>query len=110
MLILAAEYLPSIEYVARLIGSGDNYIIDCGEHYIKRSARNRARIMTANGTLWNELLKTEEQTKQAVAHLMQEMMKDNPPPKNNTSLEWVKHMNWLKRTAEEIVLPQMIYN
>ena len=51
MLILAAEYLPSIEYVARLISSGDNYIIDCGEHYIKRSARNRARIMTANGTL-----------------------------------------------------------
>lgn len=51
MLILSAEYLPNIEYVARLIAAGDNYIIDCGEHYIKRSARNRACIMTANGTL-----------------------------------------------------------
>ena len=51
MLILPATYLPDIEYVTRLIGTGDDYIIDLGEHYIKRSARNRTRIMTANGTL-----------------------------------------------------------
>lgn len=51
MLILPAIYLPDIEYVTRLIAAGDDYIIDCGEHYIKRSARNRARIMTANGVL-----------------------------------------------------------
>ena len=51
MLILAAQYLPDIEYVARLIAAGDDYFIDCGEHYIKRSPRNRTRIMTANGTL-----------------------------------------------------------
>lgn len=51
MLILSAEYLPNIEYVARLIAAGDNYVIDCGEHYIKRSARNRTQIMTANGVL-----------------------------------------------------------
>ena len=51
MLILPATYLPDIEYVTRLIEAGDDYIIDCGEHYIKRSARNRARIMTANGVL-----------------------------------------------------------
>ena len=51
MLILPATYLPDIEYVARLITAGDDYIIDCGENYIKRSVRNRATIMTANGTL-----------------------------------------------------------
>ncbi len=51
MLILPATYLPDIEYVTRLIAAGDDYIIDCGEHYIKRSVRNRARIMTANGVL-----------------------------------------------------------
>ena len=51
MLILPATYLPDIEYVTRLIEAGDDYIIDCGEHYIKRSARNRASIMTANGVL-----------------------------------------------------------
>lgn len=51
MLILPATYLPNIEYVARLIAAGDDYIIDCGEHYIKRSVRNRTTIMTANGVL-----------------------------------------------------------
>ena len=51
MLILPATYLPDIEYVTRLIAAGDDYIIDCGEHYIKRSVRNRTRIMTANGVL-----------------------------------------------------------
>ena len=51
MLILPTTYLPNIEYVARLIAAGDDYIIDCGEHYIKRSVRNRTTIMTANGVL-----------------------------------------------------------
>lgn len=51
MLILPATYLPDIEYVARLIAAGNDYIIDCGENYIKRSVRNRTTIMTANGTL-----------------------------------------------------------
>ena len=51
MLILPATYLPDIEYVARLIAAGDDYIIDCAENYIKRSVRNRTTIMTANGTL-----------------------------------------------------------
>ena len=51
MLILPATYMPDIEYITRLISAGDNYIIDCGEHYIKRSCRNRTRIMTANGVL-----------------------------------------------------------
>ena len=51
MLILPATYLPDIEYVARLVAAGADYIIDCGEHYIKRSVRNRTSIMTANGVL-----------------------------------------------------------
>lgn len=51
MLILPATYLPDIEYVARLINAGEEYVIDCGEHYIKRSVRNRTQIMSANGVL-----------------------------------------------------------
>lgn len=34
----------------RAIASGD-YVIDLGEHYIKRSERNRAEIMTAGGVM-----------------------------------------------------------
>lgn len=51
MLILPATYLPDIEYVARLLQAEGDYCIDVGEHFIKRSARNRVQIMTANGVL-----------------------------------------------------------
>ncbi|MFI3264627.1 MAG: WbqC family protein [Rikenellaceae bacterium] len=49
MTILPSTYLPSIELFSHIV-KGD-YIIDLGEHYIKRSERNRAEIMTANGVM-----------------------------------------------------------
>lgn len=49
MKILPSTYLPSIE-IFRAIATGD-YIVDLGEHYIKRSERNRAEIMTAGGVM-----------------------------------------------------------
>ena len=41
--------MPSVEYVARLLR--EECIIDLGENYIKRSERNRASILTANGVM-----------------------------------------------------------
>ncbi len=49
MTILPSAYLPSIEYFAHL--AQRECVIDCGENYIKRSMRNRARIMTASGVM-----------------------------------------------------------
>ena len=49
MTILPATYLGSVEYFAHL--ERGECIIDIGEHYVKRSPRNRTHIMTANGTL-----------------------------------------------------------
>ncbi|MFI3302073.1 MAG: WbqC family protein [Rikenellaceae bacterium] len=49
MTILPSAYLPSIEYFAHL--AQRECIIDQGEHYIKRSERNRTRIMTASGVM-----------------------------------------------------------
>lgn len=49
MTILPSTYLPSVEHFAHIL-RGD-YIIDIGEHFQKRSARNRATIMTANGLM-----------------------------------------------------------
>lgn len=39
-------YLPSVEYVARLLR--EQCVIDLGENYVKRSQRNRAYILSAN--------------------------------------------------------------
>ena len=49
MTILPSAYMPSVEYVARLLR--EECIIDLGENYIKRSERNRASILTANGVM-----------------------------------------------------------
>ncbi len=47
--ILPAAYLPSVAYVARLVQQP--CIIDLHEHFIKRSERNRARILTPDGAM-----------------------------------------------------------
>lgn len=49
MTILPIAYMPSVEYVARLLR--EESVVDLGEHYIKRSQRNRAQILSANGVM-----------------------------------------------------------
>jgi len=49
MVILPSAYLPSIEYMTYLYRGG--CVVDLGEHFIKRSERNRAAILTASGPM-----------------------------------------------------------
>ena len=49
MTILPAAYLPSIEYCARW--AQGPCVVDGGEHFVKRSERNRTHILTAGGVL-----------------------------------------------------------
>lgn len=49
MTILPAAYLPSVEYFAHLL-RGD-CVIDLGEHFIKRSERNRSHILSPDGVM-----------------------------------------------------------
>lgn len=49
MTILPAAYLPSVEYCARW--AQQPCTIDAGEHFVKRSERNRACILTAGGVM-----------------------------------------------------------
>ncbi len=51
MKILPSSYLPSISYFAEILTAQQGCVIDIGEHYIKRSIRNRTRIMTAQGVM-----------------------------------------------------------
>lgn len=48
--ILPSLYLPPLSYFAVLVSSQSS-VIDLGEHFIKRSLRNRTRIMTAQGVM-----------------------------------------------------------
>jgi len=49
MTILPAAYLPDLAYCARW--AQEACVVDGGEHFVKRSERNRTRILTAGGVL-----------------------------------------------------------
>lgn len=49
MTILPLAYLPSVEYFAHLRRGG--CVVDLGEHFVKRSERNRARILATDGVM-----------------------------------------------------------
>ncbi len=52
MILLPATYFGDISLYALLAQSkGEECVVDLHEHYIKRSARNRMRVMSANGVL-----------------------------------------------------------
>lgn len=49
MILLPCAYLPSVRYFAELARGG--CVVDLGEHFIKRSERNRACILAADGPM-----------------------------------------------------------
>ena len=49
MTILPAAYLGSVEYFAHLLC--DECVIDLGEHFVKRSERNRAQILASGSVM-----------------------------------------------------------
>lgn len=49
MTILPAAYLPSVAWFAQLLRA--ECVVDLGEHFIKRSERNRARILAPDGVM-----------------------------------------------------------
>lgn len=51
MTILPLVYFGSVEYWSALVNGADDVVIDIGEHYVKRSDRNRTEIMTAGGVM-----------------------------------------------------------
>lgn len=51
MIILPSQYFGSTEYWTALVKGGDDVVIDLGEHYVKRTERNRTEIMTAGGVM-----------------------------------------------------------
>ena len=47
--VLPLAYLPSVEYFTHLLRGG--CVVDLGEHFVKRSERNRTRILAADGVM-----------------------------------------------------------
>lgn len=51
MIILPSVYFGSTRYWTALVKGGSDVVLDLGEHYVKRSERNRTSIMTSGGVM-----------------------------------------------------------
>ena len=51
MIILPTAYFGSTEYWTALVKGAEDVVLDLGENYVKRSERNRTRIMTSGGVM-----------------------------------------------------------
>ena len=80
----------------------------------------RAFLQEQKPMLFNDLVLTEklfpylyniqEVAAKRVEIIMEELLKKDPPPnKKINAMAWVKHMNMLKATAEEIILRELLY-
>ena len=95
---------------------------DTTDRPIGKYGRMRKRwLKEHNGALYSNLLLAEklmehlaeidETARNRVEQIMQEMLKKDPAPDRATrQMEWVRHMNNLKASAEEIVMAELIYS
>lgn len=51
MIIVPTAYFGSTEYWTAILKGGDSVVLDLGENYVKRSERNRTRIMISGGVM-----------------------------------------------------------
>jgi hypothetical protein len=50
-LLISSAYLPPVPYFAKMIGAGQQLVLEQHEHFVKQSYRNRCCILSANGIL-----------------------------------------------------------
>jgi hypothetical protein len=57
------------------------------------------------------LADTEEEAQEQIETIIAEMLKLDPAPdKGKDQMGWVRHMNSLRMTAEEIVTRELVYS
>lgn len=81
-------------------------------NHLKQNRKAEYIILHAEDKLYKHLLEVENECKERVKRLVNEMAnkeKVDEKFKANNQLEWTKMMNNFKNTAEEIVLKELIF-
>ena len=60
------------------------------------------------GMLKFHLEEVDTEARRIREQLIEQMLKENPAPEKKNQMEWVRHMNSLKRIAEEIIITELI--
>ena len=79
--------------------------------YLKEQQPEILFSLRVRNQLNSYLMETEKKANEMMEMLMKELLTKNPAPnKEIHQMEWVQHMNNLQKTAEEIILKEIIYN
>lgn len=79
------------------------------DNYLRKNKPVLYEKMIREGRLREHLEETDAEARQMREQMIGQMLKSNPAPERKYQLEWVRHMNSLKHTAEEIVIAELIY-
>ena len=79
--------------------------------FLLEHRRGTYSAMVLSGTLNRHLLEVNEKTKERIENMVRVMEKKDPgPDKASDQMGWVRHQNYLRKAAEEMILPEMIYS
>ena len=98
----AQAELPQTEYMSKY-GNARLYFLK--DHKPKLYAELRK-----DGELKEHCLEVQRIADNRLKNMMEQAVKHNPPPNRNTDgLRWAAHMSMLKRSVEETIYSELIY-
>ena len=78
-------------------------------NYLRENTPALYEQMIRDGMLKTHLEEVDAEARRIREQMMEQMLKENPAPEKKNQMEWVRHMNRLKHTAEEIIIAELIY-
>ena len=80
------------------------------ESYLKDHQPKTYKRMIQSGELKSHCLEVQQQAKNRLDFMMEQMVEHNPSPsRNDDGLAWAAHMNMLKHRVEEVIFDELIY-
>lgn len=76
--------------------------------YLRENHPQRFMTLKMDGTLMSVMHKVNEEALKQIEALTQQMLKRDPMPDTEDTLERTRHLNSLRRSAEEIVLHELV--
>ena len=93
---------PAAEYLSKYGTMRRNYL----EEY----QPNLYAELLRNGELKSHCLEIQQIAENRLKNMMKQFVAHNPPPNRNTDgIAWAAHMGMLKRSVEEIIFVELIY-
>ncbi len=76
--------------------------------YLRENHPQRYMTLKMDGTLMEKMHRVNEEALKQIEALTQQMLQKEPMPDTEDTLERTKHLNSLRRSAEEIVLRELV--